>query len=58
MPLTKAQIIEIQETARYNYMKRLNEAEEKKKLQETVAEKIAERTAVKPVASISEKKGK
>lgn len=58
MALTKSTIIEIQETAKYNYMKRLKEQEEKKKLQEIVEAKIAERTEVKPVVSTSDKKGK
>lgn len=58
MPLTKSQIIEIQETAKYNYMKRLQEQEDKKKLKEVVAQKIAEKTEIKPVASIAVQKGK
>lgn len=58
MPLTKAAIIETQETAKYNYMRRLQEQEDKKKLKEIVEQKIAERTEIKPVASISDKKGK
>lgn len=44
MPLTKAQIIEIQESAKYNYMRRLKEQEEKKAHAKNVAEKIAEAT--------------
>ena len=58
MPLTKAQIIEIQETAKYNYMKRLQEQKDKNNLKSLVEEKIAERTEIKPVVSVSEKKGK
>jgi hypothetical protein len=57
MPLTQAQIIEIQETAKHNYLRRLQEQEDKQKLQETVAQKIEERTKA-PVLTTSDKKGK
>lgn len=56
MPLTKAQIIEIQETAKFNYHKRVREMEDKKRLAELVAEKVSEKTEVKPVVQKSVKK--
>jgi hypothetical protein len=57
MPLTKAQIIEIQESAKHNVLKRLREQEEKAKFEKDVAEKIAEQTGKKPV-EVDSKKGK
>lgn len=57
MPLTQAQIVEIQETAKYNVHKRIREQEEKAKLQETVEQKIQERTQAL-VSPTSDKKGK
>ncbi len=49
MPLTKSQIIEIQESAKFNHLKRLREIEEKKQLEETIAEKVAEQVKPKSV---------
>ena len=57
MPLTKAQIIEIQEAAKFNYMRRLREQEDKKELKVRVAEKVAEATKAAEVKE-SDKKGK
>ena len=57
MPLTQAQIIEIQETAKYNVHKRMREQEEKAKLRDTVEQKIEERTKAL-VSPASDKKGK
>jgi len=51
MPLTKQQIIEIQEAAKFNYMKRLREQQELKQHEETVKVKIAE-------SKVSVQKGK
>lgn len=56
MPLTKAQIIEIQESAKHNYLRRLREQEEKAQFQEELEKTIAEQTGKKPV--LDSKKGK
>lgn len=59
MALTKAQRIEIQEAAKFNYHKRLREQEDKKLLQEQIAKKIAEETKpAKVEPTRSTKKGK
>ena len=42
MPLTNEQIIEIQQSARYNYLKRFREKEEEKELVATIEKKVAE----------------
>lgn len=55
MALTKSDIIEIQESAKFNHMRRLREQEENVKFKQDVAKKIAEATK-KPV-TVS-KKGK
>ena len=52
MPLTKQQIIEVQEAAKYNFKRRVREQEEEKEHKEAVRQKLAENTAK------SEKKGK
>ena len=56
MPLTKAQIIEIQESAKHNVLKRLREQEEKVNFEKEVAEKIAEQTG--KTVGLDVKKGK
>jgi len=42
MPLTNAQIIEIQESARFNYLKRLREKENEEELVATIEKRVAE----------------
>ncbi len=42
MPLTKSQIIEIQESAKFNYAKQLREKDDKKALQEAIDERMKE----------------
>lgn len=49
MPLTKEQIIEIQESAQFNVMRRLREQEEKKELAERVKQRVEE-SKTTPVA--------
>lgn len=56
MPLTKAQIIEIQESAKHNVLKRIREQEEKANFEKDVAQKIAEQTGKTVV--LDSKKGK
>lgn len=55
MALTKADIIEIQESAKFNHMKRLREQEEKKQFAVQLQEKIAQET--KKTVNV-DKKGK
>lgn len=54
MALTKQDIIEIQEAAKFNHMRRLREQKEKEEFKKSVEEKIAE--SKKPVTV--DKKGK
>lgn len=57
MPLTKAQIIEIQAAARHNTLKLMREAEEQKDFKKQVAEEV--KAAMKPqpkVESVEEVK--
>ena len=42
MPLTKSQIIEVQEAAKFNTLKLMREAEDQKEFKKTVARKITE----------------
>lgn len=63
MALTKVERIEIQESAKFNYMRRLKEQEEKKQLQKQIEERVRSETeAVKKQLDRSEdvdtKKGK
>lgn len=44
MPLTKKQIIEIQEAAKFNYLKQLKEREDREKLAKAVEKRIQEET--------------
>ena len=48
MPLTKSQIIEVQEAAKFNTLKLMRQAEDQKEFKKTVARKISE--ATKPAA--------
>lgn len=56
MPLTKKQIIEIQEAAKYNTLKLMREAENQKEFKQSVAKKINEAMVekeVEPVEAVS-----
>lgn len=57
MALTKEQRIEVQESAKFNYHRRLRDVEDKKQLQKQIEEKVAEATKPSRVEPVV-KKGK
>jgi len=56
MPLTNEQVIEIQESAKFNYLKRLREKENEEELVATIEKRVAEsKQKLKAPADTSEK---
>lgn len=61
MPLSKKAIIEIQEAAKWNFKKRVREAEEKKAQEEAIKKAVEESNAPKPAKKkkiVAEKESK